>query len=69
MQFLMLNWMTTPSEFYVSVAPLLTYCAAQLGHSRSIMLQRKHKILMVPFNSALKTTLKNQVFKYGGQKQ
>ena len=27
-----------------------------------------HKITMVPFNSALKTTQKNQIFKYGGQK-
>ena len=31
---------------------------------RSIMARWKHKILMVPFNSAIKTTYKNQVFKY-----
>ena len=59
-----------PSYFYVSVGPLLTYYgpAAQLDNSRSVMVQHKHKIMMMPFNSALKTTQKNQVFKYGGQK-
>ena len=41
---------------------------AQLGHSRSIIARRKHKIMMMPFNSALKTsTYKNQVFKYSGR--
>ena len=46
-----------PSEFYVSVraiSDLLWLSWAQLGHSRSIMARQKHKILMAPFNSALK---------------
>ena len=33
-----------------------------------IIAPRKHKILIVPVNSAFKSTLKNQVFKYSGQK-
>ena len=51
-----------PSEMYLSIAAILIYWALQ-GQSRSIILRRKHKILKVPFNSALKTTQKSQVFK------
>ena len=42
--------------FHHAIFDLLWPSRAQLGHSRSIMAQRKHKILMVTFNSALKTT-------------
>ena len=47
-----------PSEFYVPVAALLTYCGPTgpcwATDSRSIMAKRKHNVLMMPFNSALK---------------
>ena len=42
--------------FHRSIIDLLWPSCTLLGHSRSIMLQRKHEILMVPFNSALKPT-------------
>ena len=43
-----------PSKFYFSVVPLLTYCGPA-G-------QRKHNILMVPFNSALKNYIEKSGF-------
>ena len=42
--------------FRCAIIDLLWHSRAHLGHSRSIMTQRKRKIMMVPFNSALKTT-------------
>ena len=42
--------------FRCAIIDLLWPSRAQLSHSRSIMVQRKHKILMVPLNLALKTT-------------
>ena len=43
--------------FCRTIIDLLWPSKAVLGHSRSIMAwRRKHKIMMVPFNSALKTT-------------
>ena len=42
--------------FHCAIIGLLCPSCALLGHSRSIMEQWKHKILTVPFNSALKTT-------------
>ena len=41
--------------FRCTIIDLLWPGRAQLGNSRSIMVLRKHKILMVAFNSALKT--------------
>ena len=54
--------------FHRTIIDLLWPSSTMLGYSRWIIAQRKHRILMVPFNSALKTTSKNQVFKYRGQK-
>ena len=41
--------------FRHAIIDLLWHSRAQLGHSRSIMAWWRHKILTVPFNSALKT--------------
>ena len=54
--------------FCHAIIDLLWPSWALLIHRWSIMVWRKRKILMVPINSALKTTQKNQVFEYGGQK-
>ena len=43
-------------RYHLTIIGLLWPRRAQLGHSRSILARRTHKILMVPFNSALKTT-------------
>ena len=42
--------------FHRAIIDLLWPSSAQLGRSKSIMAKWKHKILMVTFNSALKTT-------------
>ena len=42
--------------FCRAIIDLLWTSRAQLGHSRSIMAWRKHKMLMVPLKPALKTT-------------
>ena len=66
----MLNWVMsgTIGILWFRRAIIVLLCPwALLGHSRSIIARRKHKIPMVPFNSASKTKQKNQPFKYGGQ--
>ena len=51
-----LNWTIRILCFCRAILDLPRTIRAQLGHSRSIMVWLKHKILMVPFNSALITT-------------